>query len=107
MSYESPIQSLFGMARTHRSLATPLTRPVRTSYLQGEAEKDAEADPTLETIHDLLVTNMEATKVQQEINKDATEVEKSKKNLKALNKQAYIAWRSDCKTTNRRKVIRS
>ena len=108
MSYKPPTQSLFGMARPHRSLEILLTRPVRTSYLQGVAEKDAEADQTLNTIHDLFVTNMKATKVQQEINKDASEVEKSKKMLKRLSTSKHTSLGGPIlKFTNREKVNRN
>ena len=85
MSYDSPISALLGTSRPHKTLATPLTRPVRTSWLNGEEEEDATADPTLAIIHDLLLTNIEATKVQQQVNKDNTEVERPRIFLKELN----------------------
>ena len=76
------------MARSHRSHPTPLTRSSSNSI----EEKDTADDPTLDTINDLLVTNIEATKVQQQINRDAREVGKSIKFLKELNQSAVIAW---------------
>ena len=103
MSYDSPLQVHFGMARSHKSLPTPLTRPVRTSYLQGVDEEDTADVPTLDTIHDWQVTNIVATKVQQQINRDATEVEKSKKFLKELNQPAFIAWLSGFRVCKQRK----
>ena len=55
MSYDSPIQALFGAARARRSIPTPLTKPVRTSYLQVVEEENTADIPTLETIHDLIL----------------------------------------------------
>ena len=95
MSYDSPIQALFCMARSHRSLPTSLTEPVRTSYLHGVEEKNTASVSTLDTIHDSLVTNIEATKIQQQIKRNAIKVKKSKKFLKELNQSAVIAWLSD------------
>ena len=83
------------MARSHRSHPTPLTRSSSNSI----EEKDTADVPTLDTIHDLLVTNIEATKVQQQINRDAREVEKNKE----LNQSAVIAWLSDFRVYRQRK----